>query len=646
MTCIAFDTETALIQPGLLAPPLACMSWANEQLGSGLWHVKHTEKNFRKLLESDTTLVTLNGAYDMAVSAAEFPALLGPVFEKYGSHAGVVDVGLSQRLIDIARGELGGHTSRNPSTGELVKTRHSYSLSGLHERHGFGALEKELYRRGFGALIDTPLHEWPADARKYAEHDAVATMRVHLAQQEWLEWLADTYAQARAAFALHLMSCRGIRTDAVQCAWLQRECEAEIERCRDLCLKAGLIVTDKKNGFKKATKAAKERMRGVCDELQIEPKKTDSGDVSLDAEACNDSGDSVLMAYATYTSASSLRKKTARMAFGAIGPLQTRYEVLVTTGRTSSSAPMYPLVGDNYQNLRRNAMEDELGHVLPGQRECFIPRPGYVFCSVDLDNAEMRAMAQICIWKVGYSKLADALNSGLDTHLALAASALGISDAEAIRRYKLAEKAIEHERQFMKIPNFSLLGGAGALTMIPYAKKQKPPIIITRDEAWRLYNVFHGRWTEVGEYHAQIKAACGRGMTTFESFVSGRQRGLCWYTAACNQGFQALTGDASKAALLPIQYECYVDKRSDLYGSYPLLYVHDEVIAEVPIDRAHEAGYRLAELMVQPWNENYTPDVPMTAAPALMPRWYKGAKTKHDAKGRLQIWEPEIKLAA
>jgi hypothetical protein len=33
----AFDTEAALIAPGLLAPPMACVSWANEQCGSGLF---------------------------------------------------------------------------------------------------------------------------------------------------------------------------------------------------------------------------------------------------------------------------------------------------------------------------------------------------------------------------------------------------------------------------------------------------------------------------------------------------------------------------------------------------------------------------------------------------------------------------------
>ena len=41
-------------------------------------------------------------------------------------------------------------------------------------------------------------------------------------------------------------------------------------------------------------------------------------------------------------------------------PVQTRFEPLLETGRTSSSAP-------NIQNIKR----------LVGMRECFRPRPGY-----------------------------------------------------------------------------------------------------------------------------------------------------------------------------------------------------------------------------------------------------------------------------
>jgi DNA polymerase I-like protein with 3'-5' exonuclease and polymerase domains len=66
--------------------------------------------------------------------------------------------------------------------------------------------------------------------------------------------------------------------------------------------------------------------------------------------------------------------------------------------------------------------------------------------------------------------------------------------------------------------------------------------------------------------------------------------------------------------------------------------VHDEIIAEVPEDRAHEAAHRIAEVMVETMNL-YTPDVPARAEPALMRRWYKAADPVY-VDGRLVPWEP------
>ena len=65
---------------------------------------------------------------------------------------------------------------------------------------------------------------------------------------------------------------------------------------------------------------------------------------------------------------------------------------------------------------------------------------------------------------------------------------------------------------------------------------------------------------------------------------------------------------------------------------------HDEIIAEVPEHRAHEAAERLAAVMHDTAAAN-CPDVPIVVEPALMRRWYKGAKTTRDGAGRLVVWE-------
>jgi hypothetical protein len=44
--------------------------------------------------------------------------------------------------------------------------------------------------------------------------------------------------------------------------------------------------------------------------------------------------------------------------------------------------------------------------------------------------------------------------------------------------------------------------------------------------------------------------------------------------------------------------------------------------------------------------QRYVPDVRMTASPALMRRWYKGADTVRDDGGVLRPWAPSPKVPA
>lgn len=710
---IALDTETELIRPGLLAPPMACVSWCQPAAVDypGIYHVTQSEQPIRKWLESDTIITTLNGPYDMAVICAQHRKLMPAVFDAYDADH-IRDIRDQQRLIDIANGELGGSWLRANADAPYKYVKYKYSLKELTRRHFGEVMDKgeDTWRLRYGELISVPLERWPREAVDYATLDARNTLRVDLLQHhQYGELLGDAYCQARANFALHLMSCRGIRTDAESCAWLVRECEQEIERCRALCEEKGLLKRTKK-GLSKNLKAAREYLmlralelsgfgidalsqltRAIKDadrkrqrrngepiekhvdvqlghdaynalllepgppEIRLRIKLTATGEVSLDADACKDSGDPVLRAYAVYTSAASLRKKVWRMGLGARVPLQTRYEVLLETGRTSSSAPGYPLIGDNFQNFRRKALTIEayddagqrvtaLDHELPGQRECIRARDGYVFCSVDLDNAEMRAMAQICLWIVGHSRLAEVLNDGKDCHSALAAARLmaaPMSYSEFATLLAAKDKAAKNARQFAKIPNFALLGGARGLTMIPYAKQSG--IILTPTQAYDLEEAFHSEWDEVAPYHKWIRDNMRGGVVDFTQFVSGRKRGSCRYTAACNTGFQGLVADAAKAALLPLARAAYVDESSPFFGSYPVLFIHDEVIAELPEDRDIDAAaHTMRDIMLEACAP-YFPDVPMSATPALMHRIYKDAVKVTDRNGRIIVWEPEGK---
>jgi hypothetical protein len=613
-----------------------------------LHHWTESLPRLREMLTCGAVLVGHNVAYDLAVVCAQFPVLT-PFCYAALLQDRVTDTMLRQRLLDIEQGCLGGYfvpLKKPTKTGKTTRfVRLSYSLSVLHKRHGFGELEKDEWRLKYGELRDVPLERWPDGAVEYAALDAVATLRVYEAQEAiGSATLVDQYAQTRAAFALHMMSVRGYVTDPVACAALIDACEAMIDRARQMCVAAGLV---RESGTKNV-KAARERLLSALHvtAAEVDPAQADrfhvqafddgrriqltpGGAVAINAQAARDSGDSALLAYATLTSASTLRAKALLMAEGSRGlPLQTRFETLLETGRTSSSKASHPLVGPASQNFARDTGE------LPGMRECIIPRAGLVFCSIDGDNAESRAAAQAAMWMVGYSRLAEALNAGRDVHMVVAAQILGISYDEAITRKK--DEDVSDARQLAKVANFSLFGGARPSTMLPFARGMG--VTLTLDRAEEISVAFHEAWPEIGEclqmIRRELRGEPGSMRMSYAAWVSGRVRGDCRYTQAANGLLlQSLIADAFKAALLPLEIACH-DATSPLYGSAPLLFLHDEVLLEVPVDTAHEAAYCARDIIVAACAP-YLPDVPMTAEPALMMAFTKGAPTLHDSNGRL-----------
>lgn len=120
-------------------------------------------------------------------------------------------------------------------------------------------------------------------------------------------------------------------------------------------------------------------------------------------------------------------------------PINPEYRPLVETGRASCAKP-------NLMNLPK----------APGVRECFIARLGYMFCTVDYTALELHTLAQACLWLVGHSRLAEALNEGVDPHLALACEYLlqGVSyeDGKKIRKDEShpRHKEVEHARSVSK----------------------------------------------------------------------------------------------------------------------------------------------------------------------------------------------------
>lgn len=260
-----------------------------------------------------------------------------------------------------------------------------------------------------------------------------------------------------------------------------------------------------------------------------------------------------------------------------------------------------------------------------------------LLCSVDYDGMELKSWAQVCLWTVGHSRMAQVLNSGLDPHTELGASLKGITKPEAYALLKaggpLAKAFKDAERQTGKIGNFGFQGGMGPATLRTQARKEYK-VHMTLPQAVNLRDKWKLEWPESVDYFAwvnsQLHGPRDQMRGTAVHFLSQRVRANIPYTVFCNTLFQGLTADAAKAAGFRLAYECYADTSSPLYGCRIVDFIHDEYLLEVheEPELAHLAAYRQRDIMVEE-AQRYHPDIRVTAEPALMRRWSKNAKTVH-----------------
>jgi hypothetical protein len=203
--------------------------------------------------------------------------------------------------------------------------------------------------------------------------------------------------------------------------------------------------------------------------------------------------------------------------------------------------------------------------------------------------------------------------------------------------------------------NFGYPGGLGAAKFVEYARVGYG-VILSETQAKRRKDEWYKKWPEMRLYHQHFgQMALGNAEFTVVQPGSGRVRGGCFYTAACNTIFQGRAADGAKRAGWYLSQECYLgygqhwpnDGRdpSPLYGSRPVLFVHDEYILEHPVARAHEATLRQSDVMVLGMRE-VVPDVKVGTEYAVARRWYKGAKAVYDTDGRLVPFEPKEKKPA
>jgi DNA polymerase-1 len=628
---IALDTETELIRPGCLVPDMVCLT-AHRQ-GAQAPTISHARggavEAALELMASPTTVLVLqNAPFDLAVLVEAADAR-----------------GLGERMLRAVFGALDAGRIRDTQVREwLMAIYHGtrkgapkghWSLSALSERYLGAKLAKgaDTWRLRYGELMTTPLRDWPAEAKEYALRDATTTLQVWQAQQEVAATtgipldpehpgaLQDEIRQNRAAFALHLMSAWGIRTDPTAVEALAVSLHQRLAELAPALQASGIV---RANGTKDMT-TLRAHVEAAYTKAGLEVPKTEKGAVATDKDTLGKVAifDAALDAVVEHTHAEKVLSTFVTAAWaGTARPIQARFNPLVDSGRTSCSGP-------NLQNLPRG----------DGVRQCFVPRPGHVFSSCDYSVLELRTLAQVCVdWGLG-SRLREAFLAGRDPHVEFGArlARVPVDVFQAWEHGSPEAKAdFKAFRQRAKVLNFGKPGGLGAARLVEYAAGYG--LALSLEEAKQLTQEWMTTWPEMRAYFEKVGAMEVGGFIRITQTRSGRVRGGCRYTAACNTMFQGLAADGAKAALTEVTKACYLAAPgSPLEGTRPVVFVHDEIVCEHPREKAAQAAAEVARIMVDVM-QKWTPDVPQKVEPALMERWEKKAEPMFDDDGVLIPW--------
>jgi DNA polymerase I len=679
----AFDYETYLLRNGLVAPKPVVMS-VTEGGGEQLLTPEQGHQWLIERCKDGESLATANGCFDLAVAANRDPDLLPLVFGML-ARGQIKDTHLRQPLLDIGRGTLliGGD-------GQPLR---SYSLQNIVAKVlGEFVAKENTPRLTYARLDGIPFSLWSEDEREYSRKDARKTLQaveaqgVGAADDPGILNLALEDHEMRAMWALHLMACWGPRTDPEM---VEHVC-ASVTRAHDeMIAKFTLSGIYRGEGWCRREKQCEgrdphkhgadcwrpwlpsnvgSRDTGWLQELvrrayEDNPPRTEGGGIATDRDALMESGDDLLAEigdagqneteYRTYLDV--IRR-------GVSVPVCVRYDPIKATGRVGASNP-------NLQNPPRG------GHV----RECFVPRnfrhpdirERTVYCSTDFPSLELWTQGENLLDMFGDSTLARLLRDGVDLHLKLGGLMDGISYEEAVARKKAGDKRIKGRRQDSKPVNYGLWGGMSDESLVLYARKQgvrfclsagadkcglvkrmgtkgkatgKPLCEACLAEAGKFIRVWKEMLPEAKDYFREVGREADTGLVVVPA-PEGLPPMYCadkGTNAAFNIKFQGRAARAAKESLWRVACGSYWNEESPMFGARPTMFLHDEIITEVPELFAHEAAYEQARLMgaaLQMWCPKIYCDK-ACPTPALARRWFKGMEETKDKAGRLAVWWP------
>jgi hypothetical protein len=594
--------------------------WSGLEVGADnieLWLHQH-------LNATDELLVGHVVAYDSACVLATFPSVWDKLWQAYENNR-ITCTAIREKLLDIAVGEFRKH-----QVG-LAWRKHTYHLADIADRRLDVKLKKgeDTWRLRYAELDGVPLEQWPKEAVDYAVGDAVTTRAVYMNQAERAAQMSyalpTQFEDTRADLALRLASVWGIETDSEQVQMLWEQTIEQMQGLAPELIASGLakgLGTPDAKGVPKIKKSMKALRAMVAQHYPGEVPLTPKGAIKTDRNVIRACTFEPLLQLSEFSRLQKIASTYLSKLFESV--VHARFDAIgAASDRTSSNTP-------NLQNQPR----------LPGLRECFKARDGYVFLSCDFDAQEMRTLAQTCLDIVGHSRLAERFQSNphFDPHLEFAAGLMGITIADAKARKAAGDALLKERRQQSKAANFGFPGGMGPDKFVQYARGYG--VTLTGEEAYELRERWFEQWPEMGDYFRNVEnvvgpAELGRQLIPRSGFL----RGGCDYCNTANGYFQTLAAHASKAAMFDVCQKAYCDRSSALYGSRPVVFVHDEVILETPEEVGDEAAKEIVAVM-EAAMQRWTPDVPVAASAVLMRRWSKAAEPTF-VDGKLVPWEEE-----
>ena len=329
--------------------------------------------------------------------------------------------------------------------------------------------------------------------------------------------------------------------------------------------------------------------------LGLEPKKkTPKGQPSTNEEALKLLDHplvDLIMSYRTLTKLNSTYLEALpKQINNRTGRLHTSYHQAVTaTGRLSSSNP----------NLQNIPIRSEQGARI---RSAFVASEGNVIVAADYSQIELRIMAHISKDK----NLLEAFANNVDVHSSTASQMFGTPLTEVSKDQRRNAKAI----------NFGLIYGMSAFGL---AKQ----IDVSRTEAKTYIDAYFDNYPGVLQYMDSTKEKAKE--MGFVETIEGRRLYLPQINAknkmlqqralrtAINAPMQGSSADIIKIAMLDIQG--WIDEANN--GVKMLMQVHDELVFEMPADKAQDYAEVIRSMM-----ENAVElDIPLVVDVGIADNW-------------------------